>query len=115
MKDTMRYGLTLVEVLIAMLIFAVGVLGLAASSASLARQIAWNSDRSRASSLARSRFETLSASPCASAAGTDRSRGVTSQWITVTRPSFETIDETATRLDSRGLHVDALHGGVPCN
>jgi prepilin-type N-terminal cleavage/methylation domain-containing protein len=108
-------GLTLIEIVVAMLVFAIGALGLAASSASLARDIAWNSDRHRASSLARARLETLSASRCASGAGTDRAGSVSNDWVATTTASVVTIDQTIKRADSRGSHVDMLHGGAPCN
>src|ERR1035437_839364 len=115
MNDTPRHGLTLVETLIAMLVFAIGALGLAASSASMARQMAWNADRSRASSLARTRIERISASPCESGSGSDRSGTVTTDWLAAVRGSHVAIEQTVNRLDSRGAHVDVLHAGSPCS
>jgi prepilin-type N-terminal cleavage/methylation domain-containing protein len=114
MSDTKRHGLTLVEILIAMLVFAIGALGLAVSSASLARQVAWNADRYRASSLARTRMELIDASPCASGFGSDRSGTVTTDWLATVGGTHVTIDQTVTRRDSRATHVDLLRAGSPC-
>jgi len=59
-----RAGLTLIEVIVAMLVFAVGALGLAAGSATIARQMSNTSLRSRSSSIARSRDERSHSLPC---------------------------------------------------
>jgi type IV pilus assembly protein PilV len=114
MKYTPPHGLTLIEILIAMLVFAIGALGLAASSASLARQLAWNADRYRASALARKRIELISASACETGLGSDRSGTVTTDWLAAVDSSHVAIDQTVTRLDSRGAHIDVLHAGAPC-
>ena len=47
MKFMRRRGLTLVEVIIAILLFAIGALGLAATSAMILRQMAVSARRSR--------------------------------------------------------------------
>ncbi|HUR00581.1 MAG TPA: prepilin-type N-terminal cleavage/methylation domain-containing protein [Gemmatimonadaceae bacterium] len=52
-----RRGLTLIEVMIAILIFAIGALGLAATSAVILRQMASSAQRSRAAHLSASLSE----------------------------------------------------------
>jgi prepilin-type N-terminal cleavage/methylation domain-containing protein len=54
MKVFSRRGLTLIEVMIAILVFAIGALGLAATSAAIVRQMAASAKRSRAAHLAAS-------------------------------------------------------------
>ena len=54
MKNLRRRGLTLVEVMIAILVFAIGALGLAATSAAILRQMASSAKRSRAAHLSAS-------------------------------------------------------------
>jgi prepilin-type N-terminal cleavage/methylation domain len=115
MNHTTRRGVTLIELLVAMLLLSIGVLGLAASSASLSREIVWNADRYRASSLARARIETLAASRCQSARGSDRAGSVITDWVATVSGVNLAIDQTVTRVDSRGSHVDAVHGGSWCN
>ena len=46
-----RRGLTLIEVMIAILVFAIGALGLAATSAAILRQMTASAKRSRAAHL----------------------------------------------------------------
>jgi prepilin-type N-terminal cleavage/methylation domain-containing protein len=115
MQSQARRGLTLIELLIAMLVFAVGALGLAASSASLAREVAWNADRFRAAALARSRIEAVSASRCESGDGIDRSATVTDNWVATVNGARVTIDQTLSRTDSRATHIDVIHAGAPCS
>lgn len=52
MTNSRRRGLTLVEVMIAILVFAIGALGLAATSAAILRQMASSAQRSRAAHAA---------------------------------------------------------------
>ena len=49
-----RRGLTLIELMIAILVFAIGALGLAATSAAILRQMASSAQRSRAAHLSAS-------------------------------------------------------------
>ena len=53
----MKRGLTLIEVIIAILVLTVGALGLAASSAAIARMVSLNKARERAEITARHQVE----------------------------------------------------------
>ena len=90
-----RPGFTIVEVLVAVIILSVGVLALASTAALTGRQIGEGGARSRAASLALSRFEVVAAR---AAAGCDAIvpvggsvprdstlRGIRERW-TITRP-----------------------------
>jgi Tfp pilus assembly protein PilV len=73
-------GYTLVEVVVAILVFTVGALALAASSAVVVKNMEANALRERASRIAASRIELLE-SECANAAsGVEVIEGVQSQW-----------------------------------
>lgn len=61
-----RRGFTLVEVLVALLVFAVGALGLAAETAALMRQVARSRRAARVSAAAATRLERLQAGACTS-------------------------------------------------
>jgi type IV pilus assembly protein PilV len=63
MNFPLRRGLTLVEVMIAILVFAIGALGLAATSAAILRQMAASARRSRAAHVAASLTERSHAIP----------------------------------------------------
>ena len=109
-----RSGLTLVEVVIAILVFAVGGLGLAASSAAIAKQISSNTLRARAASIARSRAESASAADCVLlSSGQSTLPAIRSIW-TVSGAQAGMLDQRIERTDSRGLHVDNFLSAVPC-
>ena len=91
-----RRGFTIVEVLVAVMILSVGVLALASTAALTGRQIGEGSVRSRAASLALSRFEVVAARAAAgcnaivpvggSVARDSTLRGIRERW-TITRPA----------------------------
>ncbi len=79
-----RRGFTLVELIAAILILVVGVLGLASTAAVVMRQITGSSLQTRAAIRAQSRFERLRSVSCAAAvAGTSTASGITEDWRTV--------------------------------
>jgi prepilin-type N-terminal cleavage/methylation domain-containing protein len=78
-----RRGFTLVELIAAIIILVVGVLGLASTAAVVMRQINGAGMQTRAAVLAQSRFERLRSVNCATAVGgTATSGGITETWRT---------------------------------
>ena len=76
-----RAGFTLVELLVAMMVFAVGMLGLAATAASVTRMMGGARRQTIASTVAQARLEKLRSSPCASlTSGSETVRGITNTW-----------------------------------
>jgi prepilin-type N-terminal cleavage/methylation domain-containing protein len=74
-------GFTIVEVLVAIVIMAVGVLGLAGTATSVSRLIGGGAQQTIAANVAMSRFEQLRSVACASiASGTATTRGMTEHW-----------------------------------
>lgn len=72
MRDDRELGFTLVEIVVAILVLTVGVLGLAGTSAMVTRMIGRGDHSAAAAQFAQQRFERLRASGCASqAAGAD--------------------------------------------
>ncbi|MGI9140301.1 MAG: type IV pilus modification PilV family protein [Gemmatimonadaceae bacterium] len=109
-----RDGLTLIEVVVAMLVFSVGGLGLAASAAAIARQIAASTIRSDAALIARSRAERASAASCDRQAGGEATAaGVRSLWTTGDA-HVVTLDQRLEWSDSFGIHSDRFLSVVPC-
>jgi len=110
-----RVGLTLIEVVVSILIFAIGALGLAASSASITRQISSSTLRARGAQTARERAEISNAGGCSNlASGETSRRGVHSEW-TVAHGSIATLDHRIRRTDAYGLHSDRFLSAVPCD
>lgn len=62
-------GFTLVEIVIALLVLSVGLLGLAATAALTTRMVAQGQRHSNTAALANGRLETLHATSCGSMAG----------------------------------------------
>ncbi len=109
-----RNGLTLVEVVVAMLVFSVGGLGLAASAAAIAKQIAASTMRSDAALIAKSRADRAAASPCHLAgSGEATESGVRSVWTTDGAPVV-TLDQRLERTDAFGIHSNRFISVVSC-
>lgn len=76
-----RAGFTLVELLVAMMVFAVGMLGLAATAGSVTRMMGGAKRQTLAATVAQSRLEKIRSSPCASlVSGSETVRGITNTW-----------------------------------
>lgn len=75
-----RRGFTIVEVIVAILILTVGVLGLAGASAIVTRMMADSEVQSDAAVVAAARFETLQGTRCPLTNGSATSATVTERW-----------------------------------
>lgn len=83
-----RAGFTIVELLVALMIFAVGMLGLAATAGSVTKMMGGAKRRVIATNVAQSRLEKIRSSNCSTlASGVDTTRGIINYWTvsTVTR------------------------------
>ena len=80
-----RKGFTIVELVVAIVILTVGLLGLASTAAVVTRQMGGGAQQTLAASLASSRFESMRARTCAGlAGGTQVTRGLTEVWTVAT-------------------------------
>jgi prepilin-type N-terminal cleavage/methylation domain-containing protein len=87
-------GYTLIEIIVALLVFAVGVLALAASSGVVIKATANNATRELATRTAVSRIETI-ASQCATASsGRETRRQMESEWIITKDPTTTEVAES---------------------
>ena len=76
-----RAGFTIVELLVALMIFAVGMLGLAATAGSVTKMMGGAKRQVLAATIAQSRLERLRSSPCTSiVSGADTTRGIVNKW-----------------------------------
>jgi len=92
MQGPKNRGYTLIEIVIALVVFATGALGLAAGSAIAMREMATNGIRSAATRLARNRQETVHAACRTAQSGSETAAGFRSEW-------------TVSRADSSRMHL----------
>lgn len=95
--NTTRRGMTLFEVLIAVIMLAVAVGGLLGSSASVARQMGGGNTQTVAASLAQARLDSLTSLSCAqleagASSGSTLQRGVRESWTVTDGRNIKTID-----------------------
>jgi len=80
-------GYTIVELLVAVMIFSVGLLAMAGSASVIMSTLTSTQSRTIAASVAESRFELVRATPCATrAAGSALSRGISEGGRSITWP-----------------------------
>lgn len=108
-------GFTLVEMLVAIVVLTVGVLGLAGTSALITRQIGGGAVQSRAATIAASRFELLHASDCRNlASGTATARGITESWTVSNETRRVRVSTTVTLPTVRGARTQTFQSTIPC-
>ena len=114
---TTRPAFTLVEVVVACVVFVFGVLALQAAIAMILRQAQDARNQTLSSEVAVARFETLGHSPCAdNTTGTEAARGMRSDWSTAPLPGV------AARLSNQSVTIvrggvertDRYHGAYRC-
>ena len=111
----MRPAFTIVELLVAIVVFTIGLVALAATSGVVAAGVGDGGRLSTAAHAARSILDSLGATPCgAVASGSAAREGVAVAW-TVTRDSSAAhIDLTAGAALRRGNRRDTYRLVVPC-
>lgn len=110
-----REGYTLVEVIVALMLFTVGALALMSTSTVLATQLGNDARRERAARIAADRLETLRAGCRAAASGSEQVSDVRSSW-SVARVTANQVGivEVVSYLAWRGSRTDTLRALVPC-
>ncbi len=116
-------GFTLIELMLTLVLLAVGVLSLASSSALLMREMGEGSSMSRAATAAQSRFESLRGLSCSSgsfASGSASSRGIDETW-TVSAPAelnasvtVKKLIDSVTYTTPRGKKAQVYTSYQPC-
>lgn len=111
----MRSAFTLPEVLVAILIFAVGVLGLATSGTFIASQAGEARAITGGAVLAGRVMDSLRAEPCAAVASGQLTHGqATVRWTAAPSTRTVAIDATLELSTRRGLRRWLMRGLLPC-
>lgn len=119
-----RSGLTLVEILIAVVILGVGLVALAGSSAMVTRMIGLGKTETRAALTASRRVEMLRSAarsttpPCVapsfSSGGPVSEDGVTQQWVVPPAGAVRRVRVTVDYPTVRGHRAAILESGIAC-
>jgi prepilin-type N-terminal cleavage/methylation domain-containing protein len=109
-----RRGYTLVEVVVALLVFTIGALALAASSAVVARTMHINLLRERAGRIAASRIETIRSACSTAASGMESVEGIESQWTVGHGAQTVSILESTRYPSATGPHLETYQALALC-
>jgi prepilin-type N-terminal cleavage/methylation domain-containing protein len=110
-----RAGFTLVELMVAMLMFTVGLLALASTSAVVVGQMGDAGRMGVAASVAQTRIERLRSGACGTAqTGTNTGRGVSESWTVTPMTRSARIDVTITYSTRRGLRSQSYRSMMRC-
>lgn len=111
-----RSGVSVVEMLVAIVILSIGVLGMASTSGYVAAQMGGGKHQTVAASVSQQVYDSLTASPCASLAdGTDSKRSVTVAWTVADSGRFKYVQQTLTYPTRRGTRTLTYANLIPCS
>jgi prepilin-type N-terminal cleavage/methylation domain-containing protein len=111
-----RKGFSLIELMVAIMILTVGLLGLAATSAVATQMIGQGGRHTLAASVAASRFEMLQRGTCASlSGGSAYTRGVSESWtVDSVRTMGAFLTSQVTYQTPRGPRTQIFRSVRPC-
>ncbi len=115
-KRIRRGGFTLVELIVAVVVLAIGVVALGSTASTVSRMLTGGAAQTLAAQVAQSRFEMLRSVPCAQVtSGTADTRGVTERWhvTSLGNRTFSVLD-SVTHKTSRGHKVEVYHSVLRC-
>lgn len=111
-------GFSIVDVLVALMLIAVGLMGLAGSTTLALRTTLDAAHRREAAARVSSRLAQLEAAGCARAAGgfaADSSRQIAERWTVAARINgFSTVTDQVDWMSARGARSFALTSAIPC-
>ena len=115
MPRSRESGYTLIEVVVALLLFTVGGLALVATSAVVGRELSANAVRERAGRVAEARLELLRAACHTATAGSERIGQIESVW-SVGFPDSNRVSlvESVTYPTRQGGRTDSYQATVQC-
>jgi len=109
-------GFSLVEVVVAIMILAIGVVALGASATTITRLTAEGGRSSEAAMIAAARFERLRFNLCTtpSTGGTTVTDGFTETWVITSTSLLRTVTETITYPTGRGTRTVTYATEISC-
>lgn len=112
---TTRKGFSLIELMVAIMVLTVALLGLAASSAVATQMIGAGGRHTLAASVAQSRFEMLRRGSCAAlSGGSSYTRGISESWEIDSVRTSAFITSRVTYQTRRGPRTQIFRSVRPC-
>lgn len=110
-----RRGFTLVELVVAIMVISIGIIGLASTAGAVTRQMGGGRRMVIAASVARARFERMAAQNCATvASGSASMRGITESWTATQGTLSVMVQNTVTYTTTRGNRSQTFTTRIPC-
>jgi len=108
-------GYTLIEIVVALLLFAIGGLALVTTSAVVGRAMNTNAVRERAARMAASRLEILGAACHRAVSGRETFQQIESEWSVTLLDSVRlSVVESVSYPAARGRRTDMFRAVLPC-
>ncbi|HEV2671324.1 MAG TPA: prepilin-type N-terminal cleavage/methylation domain-containing protein [Gemmatimonadales bacterium] len=110
-----QHGYTIVELLVAIMIFSVGLLAMAGTASLIMTMMGGSKTRTVAAVVAESRFELMRTQTCAShVAGTAVTRGVREDWTVTPLARADDVTVTITLVNRHRLRTQTFRSYLPC-
>ncbi len=109
-------GFSLVELIVAILILTIGILGLAAAAAQVQRMVGWGGRYGASANVANAQLEQLRATPCVSlaASGTATVGIYSLSWTVASSGNLRTFTLTVTYPNGRATRSDMYETQRSC-
>ena len=112
---TSQRGFTIIELLVAVVIFSVGLLALAGTASVIMTTLTSTQSRTIAAGVAESRFERIRATTCAArAGGSTKTRGITESWTLAHLARADDVTVAVTFLSNHQSRTETFRSFLPC-
>ncbi len=109
-------GFTIAELMVAVVIFSVGLLAMAGTAGVIVTTLTSTQSRTIAAGVAESRFERLRSTACASrAAGSATTRGTAEAWTLDHLARADDVTVSVTFLSNHQPRTEKFRSFMPCN
>jgi prepilin-type N-terminal cleavage/methylation domain-containing protein len=110
-----RRGFTLAELLVALMVFAVGALALVATSANVITLMTGGKNRGVAAAVAQARFERMRSQPCSlHTSDSTTGNGIASSWQVVNLSRADDVTVTVRFYSNRRQQTRVYRTFLPC-
>jgi len=110
-----RRGFTLVELMVALMVFAVGALAMVATSANVMTLITASKNRSLAAAVAAARFELMRSQSCtAHTSSSATARGITESWTVVKLAKADDVTVNVSFVANRRTQTRIYRSFITC-